>query len=70
MRKYKEKKEKFRKLTVEKEMQIAMIIEEKQEKEEDLIEIKMVEKMVSRKFYKYLKVLQKKTLERILIKKT
>ena len=70
MRKYKEKKEKFRKLTVEKEMQIAMIIEEKQEEEEDLIEIKMVEKMVSRKFYKYLKVLQKKTLERILMKKT
>ena len=70
MRKYKEKKEKFRKLTVEKEMQIAMIIEEKQEEEEDLIEIKMVEKMVSRKFYKYLKVLQKKILERILMKKT
>ena len=51
-------------------MQIAIIIREKQEEEEDLIEIKMVEKMVSRKFYKYLKVLQKKTLERILMKKT
>ena len=51
-------------------MQIAIIIGEKQEEEEDLIEIKMVEKMVSRKFYKYLKVLQKKTLERILMKKT
>jgi len=51
-------------------MKIARMIEEKQDKEEDLIEIKMVENIVSRKFHKYLKVFEKKTLERIPTKKT
>jgi len=51
-------------------MEIARIIEEKQEKEKNLIEIRMVEKMVPRKFYKYLKMFKKKELERILMRKT
>jgi len=36
------------------------MIEEKEEKKEDLIEIRIVEKIVLRKFYKYLKVFEKK----------
>jgi len=46
---------------VEEEMEIERIIEEKQEEEEDLIEIRTVEEMVSRRFYKYLKVFEKKS---------
>jgi len=51
-------------------MKIVRIVEEKQEEEEDLIEIKTVEKIVSRRFYKYLKVFDKKELEMMLIRKT
>jgi len=51
-------------------MKIARIVEKKQEEEEDLIEIRMVEEIVSRRFHKYLKVFEKKELERILIRKT
>jgi len=51
-------------------MEIARMIEEKQEKEKNLIEIRMVEKMVPRKFYKYLKMFEKKELERMLMRKT
>jgi len=51
-------------------MEIVRIVEEKQEEEEDLIEIKTVEKIVSRRFYKYLKVFDKKELEMMLIRKT
>jgi len=65
-----EKKKDFKKLTVEKEMEIAIIIEQEQEKEKNLIEIRMVEKMVPRKFYKYLKMFEKKELERMLMRKT
>jgi len=43
----KEKKEKFRKLTMEEKIEITRMIKEKQEKEEDLIEIRTVEKMGS-----------------------
>ena len=43
----KEKKEKFRKLTMEEKMEITRMIKEKQKKEEDLIEIRTVEKMGS-----------------------
>ena len=42
-KKQKERKEKFRKLTVEKEMEIVRMVEEKQDKEKDLIEIRIVE---------------------------
>ena len=41
--KKKEKKEKFRKLTMEEKIEIARIIKKKQEEEEDLIEIIIVE---------------------------
>ena len=37
-----EKKKEFRKLTVKKEIEIAKMMEEKQEEEEDLIEIRTV----------------------------
>ena len=48
-----EKKKEFRKPTFEEEMEIVRIIEEKQEEEKDLMEIRMVEKMVPRRFHKY-----------------
>jgi len=46
------------------------MVEEKQKEEEDLIEIRTVEKMVPRRFYKYLKVFEKKKSERMLTRKT
>jgi len=46
-----------------------MVKEEEKEKK-DLIEIITVEKMVLRRFYKYLKMFEKKKLERMLIRKT
>ena len=45
------------------------MVEEKQKEEKDLIKIRTVEEIVSRRFYKYLKVFEKKRLERILIRK-
>ena len=59
---------KFRKPIVEKEIEIVGI-EEKQEEEEYLIEIRMVEEMVPRRFYKYLKMFEKKKLERMPMRK-
>jgi len=50
-------------------MEIARIIEEKHKKEKDWIEIRMVEKIVPRRFYKYLKLFEKKELERMLTRK-
>ena len=50
-------------------MKIARMIEEKQEEEENLIEIRTVEKIVSRRFHKYLKVFEKKKSERIPMRK-
>ena len=58
----------FRKPIVEKEIEIVGI-EEKQEEEEYLIEIRMVEEMVPRRFYKYLKMFEKKKLEKMPIRK-
>ncbi len=46
------------------------MIEEKQKEEKDLIEIRTVEKMVPRRFHKYLKVFKKKKSERMLMRKT
>ena len=60
---------KFRKLIVKKETEIARMIEKKQNEEEDLIEIRVVEKMISRRFHKYLKVFKKKKLGRMPIRK-
>ena len=51
-------------------MEIARIIEEKKDEEEDLIEIRIVEEIVSRRFHKYLKVFEKKESERMLMRKT
>ena len=55
-------------------MAIARIIEEKEEErddnDEDLIKLRMVEEMVPRWFHKYLKVFEKKELERMLTRKT
>ena len=65
-----ERKKEFIKLTVEEEMEIVRMIEEKQKEEEDLIKIRTVEEIVSRRFHKYLKVFEKKELEKMLIRKT
>jgi len=64
-----EKKKEFRKQAVEEEIEIARMIEEKQE-EEDLIEIRMVEKMVPRRLYKHLKIFEKEESEWMLMRKT
>ena len=45
------------------------MIEEKQEEEEDLIKIRTVEEIISRRFYKYLKMFEKKESERIPMRK-
>ena len=53
-------------------MAIVRIVEEKEDKEdkeEDLIELRVVEKMVPRWFHKYLKVFEKKESERMLMRK-
>ena len=52
----------------DKEIVIAKIVEEKEEKrnkEEDLIELRTVEEMVPRQFHKYLKVFEKNESKRI-----
>ena len=64
-----ERKKEFRKPIVEEEIEIVRVVEEKEKEEEDLIEIRMVEKIVSRMFYKYLKIFEKKELEKIQIRK-
>ena len=55
--------------TVEEEIETARMIEEKQEEEEDLIKIRTVEEIISRRFYKYLKMFEKKESERIPMRK-
>ena len=64
-----ERKKEFRKPIVEEEIEIVRVVEEKEKGEEDLIEIRMVEKIVSRMFYKYLKIFEKKELEKIQMRK-
>ena len=63
-----EKKEK-RRLTIEEEKIIVRMVEEKENEEEDLIELRATEEMVPRRFHKYLKVFEKKNLERMLTRK-
>jgi len=51
---------------------IARIVEEKEEErdeEEDFIELRIMEEMVSRRFHKYLKVFEKKESEKMLMRK-
>ena len=45
-------------------------MENKENEEEDLIELKAIDEMVPRRFHKYLKVFEKKDSERMLIRKT
>ena len=59
----------MRKPTFEEQIEIANMIKKRQDKEEDLIEIRTVEEIVPRRFYKYLKVFEKKKLERMLMEK-
>ena len=66
-----EEKKERRRPTIEEEKMIARIVEEKEnEEEEDLIELRATEEMVPRRFYKYLKVLEKKDSERMPMRKT
>ena len=59
----------MRKPTIEEEKTIARIMEEKEKEEEDLIELKVTDEIVSRRFHKYLKVFEKKDSERMLTRK-
>ena len=45
---------------MKKEIKIVRIVKEKQEEKKYLIEIRIVEKIVLRRFYKYLKVFKKR----------
>ena len=65
----KRKNKEFRKLTVEEEIKIVRIVEEKQKEEEDLIKIRMIEEIVPKRFHKYLKIFEKKESKRIPIKR-
>jgi len=66
----KRKEKERRRPTIEKEKMIARIVEEKENEEEDLIELRVTEEMVPRRFHKYLKVFKKKNSERMLMRKT
>ena len=65
----KEEKKEMRRPTIEKEKTIVRIIKEKKKEEEDLIELRVTEEMVPQRLHKYLKVFEKKDLERMLTRK-
>jgi len=65
-----EEKKERRKPTIEKVRMIERIMEEKEEEKKDLIELRATEEMVPRRFYKYLKVFEKKDSERMPTRKT
>jgi len=70
-KKQEEREEKERrKPTIEEEKMIARIVEEKENEQEDLIELRATEEMVPRRFHKYLKVFEKKDSERMPTRKT
>ena len=70
-KKQEEREEKERRRpTIEEEKMIARIVEEKENEQEDLIELRATEEMVPRRFHKYLKVFEKKDSERMLTRKT
>ena len=48
---------------------IERIMEEKEDEEEDLMELRATDEMVPQRFHKYLKVFEKKDLERIPMRK-
>ena len=68
-KKQEEKKEKRGRLAIEEEKMIKRILTEKEE-EEDKIEIRAMEEMVLRRFYKYLKMFEKKDSGRMPTRKT
>ena len=53
----------MRKPTIEEEKTIARIMKEKEKEEENLIELRAIDEIVLRWFYKYLKVFEKKNSE-------
>ena len=59
----------MRKPTIEEEKTIVRIMEEKEEEEEDLIELRATDEMVPRRFHKYLEVFEKKDSERMPMRK-
>ena len=65
-----EKKKERRRTTIEEEKMITRIVEEKENEEENLIELRATEEMVLQRFYKYLKVFEKKDSERMPTRKT
>jgi len=67
--KEKEEKKERRRPMIEKVKMIERIIEENENEEEDLIELRVTDEMVSRQFHKYLKVFEKKDSERMLMRK-
>ena len=64
-----EEKKERRKPTIKEVKMIERIIEEKEDEEEDLIELRMTNEMVPRQFHKYLKVFEKKYSERMPMRK-
>jgi len=65
----KTKKREKGKLAAKEEIEIERMIEEKQEEEKDLIEIRMVEEIVPKKFHKCLKIFEKKKSEKMPVRK-
>ena len=61
----KEEKKEMRRPTIEEEKTIARIMEENEDEEEDLIELRVTEEIVPRRFHKYSKVFEKRDLERM-----
>ena len=66
-KKQQEKNEKkdMRRPTVEEEKTMVRIMVEKKDEEEDLIELRVMDEMVSQRFHRYLKVFEKKDSERM-----
>ena len=67
-----QEKEEKKEMRTDKEIVIARVIAEKEkelEEEEDMIDLRATEEMVPRQFHKYLKVFEKKELERMLTRK-
>jgi len=66
----KNKRKERKRLTIEEEKMIVRMVEEKENEEEDLIELGAIEEIVPRRFHKYLKVFKKKDSERMPTRKT
>jgi len=64
-----EEKKERRKPAIKEVRMIERIREEKENEEENLIELRATEEVVSRRFHKYLKVFEKKDSERMLMRK-